>query len=272
MVQMIMMEKITKLEFWDSRAAIGKDAGTDDFLLKGLEVKLLLERISEKSSVLDIGCGNGISLLELAQRKDCNGVGIDFSDELIAIGNKWTAKRGLEDKLSFCVGNVENLPDDLGQFDYVLTERCLINLDNETAQHSAFLDVMKHVKMGGYYFMIESFIEGLERINELRISLGLKRIDAPWHNTFLIEESVQNWGTDEYVLEEIYPFSSTYYLLSRVVYAKIAQDSREELRYDSNINVVSCKLPPIGNFGPTRLWQWRKFPCMKQTMSKGKRA
>ena len=257
------MTETTKLEFWNYRASLDENVGTNDFLLKKLELELLLKRVLEKSSVLDIGCGNGTSLLELVQRKNCTGVGIDFSPEMINLARKSASERGFEDKLSFRVGRVEDLPDNLGQFDHVLTERCLINLDDEAAQHKAFLDIMKHVKVGGRYFMIESFIQGLERINELRVSLGLERIAPPWHNVFLNEELVQNWATDEYVIEEIYPFSSTYYFLSRVVYAKLAQDSGEKLRYDSDINLVACKLPPIGNFGPARLYQWRRLSSAK---------
>jgi ubiquinone/menaquinone biosynthesis C-methylase UbiE len=252
------MTEMTKIEFWNSRASIGENSGTNDFLLKGLEVELLLERVPKNSSVLDIGCGNGLTLLQLRQEKGCTGVGIDFSPDMIELAQQTAKEHGFEDELSFCVGNVEALESDLGQFDIVLTERCLQNLDDSDRQHKAFLGIMKHVRAAGRYFMIESFIEGLERTNKLRCSLGLEKIDPPWHNVFLKEELVKKWATSEYVLEEIYPFSSTYYFLSRVVYAKIAHDKGEELRYDSDINLVSCKLPPIGNFGPTRLYQWLK--------------
>ena len=257
------MTEMTKIEFWDSRAAIGEKSGTNDFLLKRLELEMLLERVPEESSVLDIGCGNGLTLLKLVQEKGCTGVGIDFSPEMIGLAQQTVREHGFEDKLSFCVGRVEALESELGQFDIVLTERCLQNLDDGIMQHEAFLGIMKHVRIGGRYFMIEGFIEGLESINELRCSLGLEKIDPPWHNVFLNEESVKNWATPEYVLEEIYPFSSTYYFLSRVVYAKIAYDKGQELRYDSDINLVSCKLPPIGNFGPTRLYQWLKRSPVK---------
>jgi ubiquinone/menaquinone biosynthesis C-methylase UbiE len=256
-------EPRSKLSFWSERATIGKNAGTNDFLLKGLEMELLMERITEGASVLDVGCGNGLTLVSLARQKNCTGLGIDFSEEMIREAKKNVLEHHLEKSLSFCVARVERLPGDLGFFDYVLTERCLINLDSEQMQHDAFLELMKHVKPGGRYLMIESFIQGLDRTNRLRISLGLARIGPPWHNVFLDEESVHRWETNEFCLEEIYPFSSTYYFLSRVVYAKIAQDRGEALRYDSEINLVATKLPPIGNFGPTRLWQWRRMG-MKQ--------
>lgn len=239
---------------------MGENAGTNDFLLKKLELELISNRVEECSAVLDIGCGNGLTLLHLVKNKHCTGVGVDFSPELLKVARKSAIEQGVEkEAVAFLMGDIEDLAGDLGVFDYVLTERCLINLESAERQHRAFLEIMKHVRVGGRYLMIESFIQGLERINELRISLGLERIDPPWHNVFLDEDLVKGWGTGEIVLEEIYPFSSTYYFLSRVVYAKIAEQRSEGLRYDSDINLVACRLPPIGDFGPTRLWQWMRL-------------
>jgi hypothetical protein len=42
------------------------------------------------------------------------------------------------------------------------------------------------------------------------------------------------------------------------VYAKLATDRGEQMRYDSDINMLSLKLPPIGDFGPVRLWVWQR--------------
>jgi hypothetical protein len=47
--------------------------------------------------------------------------------------------------------------------------------------------------------------------------------------------------------------------LSRVVYAKLAEKSGEELRYDSDINMLAAQLPQeIGEFGPVKACIWRK--------------
>jgi hypothetical protein len=148
----------------------------------------------------------------------------------------------------------------MGEFDYALAERCLINLDSHETQHKAFLEIMSFLKPGGYYLMIESFVQGLERINELRTLLKLERIDPPWHNVFMDENLVPQWANESYALVRVVPFSSTYYFLSRVVYASLARDRGEELRYDSDINLLACNLPPIGDFGPTRLYLWQRLP------------
>jgi ubiquinone/menaquinone biosynthesis C-methylase UbiE len=248
----------TKLEFWNNRAGLKEIAGTNDFPLKGLELNLILARIPEQSSVLDIGCGNGETLMRLAREKECTGVGLDFSEQMIGLARATSEREGLNDKVGFQIATLPDLPEGLGRFDYALSERCLINLDSDATQRQAFLKIMSQVKPGGRYLMIESSIQGLERTNELRQLLDLERMDPPWHNVFLNESSVENWGTDEFILEEVVPFTSTYHFLSRVVYARLAADKNEELKYDSDINMLACRLPIVGNFGPVRLWSWRR--------------
>jgi ubiquinone/menaquinone biosynthesis C-methylase UbiE len=253
-----MVETSKKLDFWNSRAELGEIAGTNDFPLKDLELKLIHQRITRDSSVLDVGCGNGDTLLSLVRENSCSGVGVDFSDKMVALGQSKCRDSGYQDRVRFQVGAVPGLPEGLGEFDYALTERCLINLDSESTQQQAFLEIMSHVKRGGYFLMIESSVQGLERTNELRQMLDLEKIDPPWHNVFLDETSVPNWATCEFSLEEVIPFSSTYHFLSRVVYARLAADKGEPLRYDSDINMLACRLPIVGNFGPARLWLWHR--------------
>jgi len=255
------MTKDPKLEFWNSRAELGQTAGTYDFPLKNLELKTILETIQPATAVLDVGCGNGETLITLAREKECRGVGVDFSEKMIESAKASANAAGFTDRLAFRVCAVPGLPADLGEFNYAITERSLINLDSAATQRQAFLEIMSHVKPGGYYLMIESSIQGLERTNELRAILELEQMDAPWHNVFIDETVVPDWATPEFSLEEVIPFSSTYHFLSRVVYAGLARDRGEELRYDSEINLLACKLPVVGNFGPVRLWLRRRRPA-----------
>lgn len=253
-----MAEDLRKLDFWNSRAELGEIAGTNDFPLKDLELKLIHEKIAPGASVLDVGCGNGDTLLSLARDKGCSGVGIDFSEKMVELAQTKSHSAGRDAEVRFQRGAIPGLPAGLGEFDYALTERCLINLEDEASQRRAFEEIMSHVKPGGHYLMIESCVQGLERTNELREILGLERMDPPWHNAFLDESSVPKWATEQFSLEEVIPFSSTYHFLSRVVYARLAEDKGEPLRYDSEINMLACRLPIIGDFGPARLWLWRR--------------
>src|SRR3989442_3184272 len=131
----------TKLEFWNNRAGLKTIAGTNDFPLKGLELNLILERIPERASVLDVGCGNGETLMRLAGEKKCGGVGLDFSAKMIELARVTSERDGLAEKGRFQVATLPDLPQNLGEFDYALTERCLINLDSDATQRRAVLKI-----------------------------------------------------------------------------------------------------------------------------------
>ena len=247
-----------KKEFWNSRAQLGETAGSNDFILKKLEIEALLKKIENNATVLDIGCGNGGTLMTLVEKRNCTGVGIDFAGEMVQLAKTSADNSGCNEKLIFMEGSLPNLPDGIGEFDYIITQRCLINLDSKELQQAAFNNIMKRVSIGGYYLMIESSIQGLASTNELRKLFELEEITPPWHNVFLDEEFVKTWSNDKSVLEEVIPIESTYHFLSRVVYAAVAKKTGEELKYDSDINLLALKLPIIGNLGPIRLWIWQK--------------
>ena len=245
-----------KREFWDERAAKASHPGTDDFILKRLEVDLILRVIGPGSSVLDVGCGDGETLVALAEQRGCTGVGVDFAEQMVAAANARAGASTAAGRLRFQRGELPSLPADLGRFDYVLTERCLINVTADQ-QRAAFDALIEHVRPGGQYLMIESFRQGLDRSNALRAALGLDPIAPPWHNAFLDEDAVATWG-GRAVLKQRLPFTSTYHFLSRVIYARLATDRGEQMRYDSDINLLSLRLPPFGDCGPVQLWTWER--------------
>lgn len=247
-----------KLEFWNARSGLGEIAGSNDFILKRIETKLILERIRPHSSVLDIGCGNGDTLIQLSLKNNCNGVGIDFAPDMIKAAEAACKTARMENQLQFEVGHVPGLRPNLGEFDFVITERCLINLDDAGSQKQAFYEIMQHVMPNGVYLMIEDSLDGLEKLNAMRLMLDLEPIGVPWHNVFLRESDVARWANDHCLMEEFIPFTSTYYFLSRVIYARLARDKGEELRYDSDINMLAPILPSIGDIGAVRLWVWRR--------------
>lgn len=249
------------VEFWNSRAQLGEAAGTNDVMLKRLEIAELLRRVPESSLVLDVGCGNGITLDALSRLRDCSGVGIDISPQMIMGARRtvWAPRPSFTEFKVCDITKPESLRilgDDA--FEVAVSERCLINLASPEEQFDAFLTIMDQLAAGGRYFMIENSVEGLARLNALRAAVDLPAMKTPWHNLYLQESTVGAWATKEYVLEEVVPFTSTYYFLSRVVYARLAADESKEPEYESPINQLSLQLPAIGDCGATRLWVWRR--------------
>jgi ubiquinone/menaquinone biosynthesis C-methylase UbiE len=74
--------------------------------------------LEEGSSVLDVGCGYGLSAKALNARYGCRVLGVDLSPEMIAAGDA----SGKNEEICLMVGDGENLSAVVGkrQFDYVL--------------------------------------------------------------------------------------------------------------------------------------------------------
>jgi ubiquinone/menaquinone biosynthesis C-methylase UbiE len=248
------------LDFWKKRAEHGVNAGTNDFLLKYLEEEALAARVPGGAQLLDIGCGNGSTLIRLCEQKGCGGIGLDYAETLLELARQTAEERGVHDRLKFFKGDVQQLDPKLGHFDHVMTQRCLINLETDDEQKKAFGSIVSLLRPGGRYYMIEAFNDGNRKLNELREIFRLEPMTAPWHNHFLELNEALSWEKSYPVaIEEVSHFASTYYFLSRVVYAKLAADRGEALEYDSDINKLSLQLPSMGEFGATKLIVWRKL-------------
>lgn len=247
------------LKFWDERAGLDNLAGTNDFVLTGIEQMYLFDNIQRGSRVLDIGCGNGSSLIKLISEKDCSGIGIDFSAEMVKLARQKALSESLSERVEWYQRGVPPVPNEWGPFDVAYSQRCLINLTDVEQQKEAVLSVKDTLKSGGMYIMMECFDEGAQETNLLRRRLGLQSMEAPWHNLFFQLHEVKSWSTEEFYVEKVVHVSSTYHFLSRVVNAKLAANSGEALKYDAAINLLAAQLPQdIGEFGPVKACIWRK--------------
>lgn len=246
-----------KRDFWNDRAMLGDNAGSNDFMLKQIETAYILRNLPRGGRVLDIGCGNGATLIEAREKYGVTGMGLDFSPKMVALAEQSAKKHA--DSLSFAQADVRALPTDIGQFDAIYTQRCLINLNSYEEQKAAFEKIMSLVKPGGVFIMIECTEDGQNKTNALRERLGIERMEIPWHNLFFYMADVESWQNTEYKIESFEHISSTYHFLSRVVYAYLGEPNGGELKYDSEINKLSLLLTPnIGDFGPVKGWIWRK--------------
>lgn len=246
------------LAFWNSRAGLGQWAGTRDVPAKQLEMAAIAGHVREGMRILEVGCGNGITAIELARRMAVSIIGIDYAEEMIVAAQSLLAGQQLKGSVEFRTGDVTKLPDFQRAFDLIYTERVLINLPDWPAQRAAIEGIMQMVAPGGVYVMCENSQDGLEKINELRARVELPRIDAPWHNRYFRDAELATLSIPGVTLESVEYYSSTYYLLSRVINASLAARAGIEPDYDSPINKLALQLPPIGDLGQGRIWLWRK--------------
>jgi ubiquinone/menaquinone biosynthesis C-methylase UbiE len=241
-------------DFWNGRAAFQALAGTNDFTAKRLEHDTLLKHIRDGQRVLEIGCGNGLLSLEMAEKFNVNVDAFDFAAEMIADAKERSTLATLKGHVTFDVRDVRDdaMPD--GNYDIAITERVIINLLSWEEQSDAIAKIVRHLKPGGRFLMCENSAIGLGRLNELRALCGLDPVVAPWHNRYLDDAEVAALAIPGVRLAEVIPYSATYYFVSRIVNAWNAKMTNTEVAYDSPINQLGLILPAIGDTAQGKLW------------------
>ena len=246
--------------FWKSRGSLGATACTQDLGLKQLEMEAIAAYIADGQRVLDVGCGNGLTALELARRFAIDLTAVDYTEELICSARDALDRQRAELKGSarFSLGDLRCLEGLEGSFDRIYTERALINLPDWDTQQQAIRGILQRLSSGGVYVMCEHSQDGLERLNQLRFRAGLEAIAPPWHNRYLRENEVESARFEGATLEAVVDFSSTYYFLSRVVNAWLSAQEGRQPSYDAPVNRLALQMPSFGDCGQGKIWLWRK--------------
>ncbi|HDT6579569.1 TPA: class I SAM-dependent methyltransferase [Bacillus cereus] len=251
-------------EFWDEQAKqFGESslATSPDTIAFKLELAELEKNIPNGSKVLDIGCGNGIKGIELAKHLDIDYRGIDFSKEMVIKANENldAHKSYLKGHVSFVRGDVLRLQEVIKDniYDVVITSRCLINLVSIEEQEKAIANIYEVLKGNGIYLMIENSIQSLNNLNTVRAIFGLEKINIRWHNLYIDERKLIPKIEPYFTVVNVIPFASTYYLISRTLNALLTPQG-EEIDYMSKLNVLSMKLPVLGDYAPVKLFILKK--------------
>jgi ubiquinone/menaquinone biosynthesis C-methylase UbiE len=245
--------------FWNGRATLGAAAGSNDIIAKKLEIEALANYVRDGYRILDFGCGNGVTALELASRFNVDVYGIDYSEEMIGAARELASGVELQGAVRFRVGDVSSLNSINERFDLIYTERVIINLRDWKEQSQAITLLTGLLLPGGAYAMCENSQDGLEMVNSLRSCLHLPKITPPWHNRYLKDDELESFAIPGVTLENINYYSSTYYFLSRVINAALAAQNGVTPEYASPVNQLALRLPPaMGRLGQGRIWLWRK--------------
>jgi ubiquinone/menaquinone biosynthesis C-methylase UbiE len=250
-----------------------KDSSTstmEDVIIRQKEIESIfsffnLRDISKiNNRVLEIGCGNGYTLEQLAASfPDTAFHGLDFSHDLLGIA----AKRKIKNA-SFSQGDVRKLSFEDESFDIVYTERCLINLLNWEDQQKALTEIKRVLKKGGFYFMVESFTDGFDNLNKARHELGLHNIPVAYHNLYFNKEAFTKFidsffniadpaalgNTDPLKLAS--NFLSSHYFTARVLHPLLTKGD-SNLKNTEFVKFFSF-LPPSGEYAPIQAFILQK--------------
>ncbi len=88
--------------------------------------------------------------------------------------------------------------------------------------------------------------------------VSLPQLEQPWHNLYLNEQTFIPRMKKYFDLSGIVYFSSTYYFVSRVVYAWLAKTFKFEMKHESWMNRLALLLPSWGKGGVQRLFIFQK--------------
>jgi hypothetical protein len=121
-------------------------------------------------------------------------------------------------------------------------------------QFAAIGAVAGLLRPGGAYLAIENFVDGNDRLNELRSLYGLPPIEIRWHNRFFREAEFAACARQHFRTLETVDFSSSYYFATRVIYSALCAVDGTSPDYRHLIHERSTKLPPFGDFSPIKLF------------------
>jgi ubiquinone/menaquinone biosynthesis C-methylase UbiE len=255
------MKKITTdgkvKKFWEEQAETFKEselATAPDHYYRDLEMRSILTHLKDGASILDVGCGNGFSTFHFARSlPKATFQGVDFSEQMVVFAQSACIKESkkVQSRVSFSTGNVLSLSTTAAlkgkKFDYIVSERCLINLADWNEQQQALLEMKKLLKKGGRIILTENTQEGLARLNVLRKNFDLSAINVRWHNFYMPEKKLIAYAKKVFTLESVENIGNLYYIISRVVYAKLAQLEGREPEYMNPINEIASRLPTLSD-------------------------
>lgn len=251
--------------FWDEQAKrFGTlwRATTNDPNLRLLEIEALLKHLPEVGKLLDLGCGNGLVALHVARLKKVEITGIDFSERMIGYAEElrhhMTLERELNGSVSFEVGDMSKTDFRPNSFDAAYSIRSVINLVSLDEQLKALEEIVRILKPGGSYIMIEQTQAERDKINQVREFLGIPKIVTPDHNLYIDEPRFLDRLPRNVRLRNVTNFSSTYYFGSKIINALLNNAIGREPRYDDALNRIFEALPSIGNWGYMKLFLFRK--------------
>lgn len=246
-------------EFWNKQAEEHGSSDTatapDHFYRVNVEIRRILDvlKVIEPDAILDVGCGNGFATIKFAQdNPTAMVIGIDLSQTMIDEANK--AAKNVPN-VSFFTGDVLSISRHSHlqhqKFDAVISTRCLINLANWDEQKLAILQLRKLLTPDGTMVLVENITDGLRKLNKLREKVDLPPIEERWHNFYIPDDKLREFFLENngvlFNVALTENIGNLYYLISRVVYAKMAAMEGKEPQYDHPINEIASKMPNLGD-------------------------
>jgi SAM-dependent methyltransferase len=250
---------------YEQRDPLDPWATSRDTQVRQLEIAALHRGFTAPGRVLDVGCGNGFTLLSLGETLEGYSLqGVDFVQKLIqgAVQLRDERRDRLRSVPEFqCADAIEYLKSrESGSVDYVITARFLQNMPSAQIQRDLIAAIYRILAPGGRLLMCEGSADGFDALNDLRHGVGLDRIPATSadnvsalrFNDAEIEAYAASLG---FTLQSKLGFSQ-FFIMARVLHPLLVQPQRP--RFDARINElaqeIQSRLPFEPGYGSNTLW------------------
>jgi ubiquinone/menaquinone biosynthesis C-methylase UbiE len=253
-------------EHYKKQALKDKDSslstiGEQEIRQKELEIietsiKLFIKQTNKKRlRILDVGCGNGYTL-DYINKKIINQnlYGLEFTKELFEIAYNRKIKN-----TKIINGDIRNTKYLNSYFDFIYTERCLINILDKEEQFKSLREIRRILNPNGVFLMIECFTDGLLNNNKARKEMGLDEIPNAFHNLYFDKEEFFdkisdffsviriNETNNEFNINIPWNFLSSHYFVARILHPLITKG--DWVKNTEFVKFFSF-LPPTGNYSP----------------------
>jgi len=238
-------------------------ASWSDHMVIEMEIRKLTEYLTFGDRVLDIGCANGYSTIQLASQECIRIRGIDYVPEMIVQARSRLKRlvNKLSGKVDFKVGDITALDEPDAVYDKVITVRVLINLEDWSKQLEGLQECVRVLKPGGMLLLSEATLQGWKRLNAFRREWGLVDIPIPPFNRYLDRDKTVKAVSSSLKLITVVDFASTYYVGTRVLKPLLVKALGADIDIgDPHMewNRWFAQLPAYGDYGTQKLFVFKK--------------
>lgn len=223
-----------KRQYWEN---VKNESMPDKYILK-LEINLIKKCLGP-GKLLDVGCGEGDCTFAYSQTKGVKASGIDYAN------NRLNLARKKYQKIKFYHFDLTKKPS-LGKYDYIVSQRFLINLANWKEQKRVIDHLINCLNPGGKLILCEGSLQGVKTLNQFRAKLKLEPIPIRWHNVFINDVNLVKIG-----FKLIGGFGG-YFLLTRGVRPFFDQT----LNWNSRFNRIAKNILLPVKYSRTKVWQY----------------
>lgn len=205
-------------QFWNQRAVTEADptkVNIADDVQRQLETAFILQHLPAGARVLEVGAGNG-HLTNILRRQAGFVDAFDYAENMVEQAKRLHG----ETNNRFFHDSVLAPTSVQPPYDAVVCVRVLINLRNLEEQQRAFDNIKALVKPAGRLILVEGFLDGFNRLNEVRQAAGIEPLQPAAINFY---SALSSWTDRLARFDVAAEFNSgTFDFLTRVVYPALA--------------------------------------------------